>query len=70
MMDNDLVTLNYQAALLSLAMGVSAEVMIEIMEEHAYNDELEIAQGYKTALEDFLSKENTFNCKVFPIIKD
>ena len=29
-----------------------------------YNDELEIAQGYKLALEDYLSKENTFNCKV------
>jgi len=66
-MDQDLITLNYEAALLSLAIGLPAEDMIEMMEDHALNDDLEIAQGYKLALEDYLSKENTFNCKVNPI---
>tara|TARA_R100000541_G_scaffold37467_1_gene45348 strand:- start:16 stop:222 length:207 start_codon:yes stop_codon:yes gene_type:complete len=65
-MDKDLVIMNYEAALLSLAIGLPAEDMIEMMEEHAFNDDLEIAQGYKLALEDYLSKENTFNCKVNP----
>tara|TARA_R110000744_G_scaffold16476_1_gene45390 strand:+ start:831 stop:1043 length:213 start_codon:yes stop_codon:yes gene_type:complete len=70
MMDTDLVTLNYEAALLSLSIGLPAEDMIEMMEEHAFNDDLEIAQGYKLALEDYLSKENTFNCRVNPVIEE
>lgn len=66
-MDIDLIALNYEAALLSLALGVPAQDMIEMMDEHASNDDLEVAQGYKLALEDYLSKENTFNCKVNPV---
>ena len=66
-MDKDLIILNYEAALLSLSIGLPAEDMIEMMEEHASNDDLEIAQGYKLALEDYLSKENTFNCRVTPV---
>ena len=66
-MDIDLIALNYEAALLSLALGVPAQALIEMMDEHASNDDLEVAQGYKLALEDYLSKENTFNCKVNPV---
>jgi hypothetical protein len=69
-MDKDLIILNYEAALLSLSIGLPAEDMIEMMEEHALNDDLEIAQGYKLALEDYLSKERTFNCSVRPVIEE
>ena len=68
-MDIDLITMNYEAGLLSLSIGLPAEDMIEMMDDHAMNDDFEIAQGYKLALEDFLSKENTFNCKVNPVIE-
>ena len=68
-MDMDLITLNYEAGLLSLSIGVRVQDMIEIMNGHAMDDDFEIAQGYKLALEDYLSKENTFNCKVKPIIE-
>ena len=68
-MDIDLITMNYEAGLLSLSIGLPVQDMIEMMNDHAVDDDFEIAQGYKLALEDYLSKENTFNCKVNPVIQ-
>tara|TARA_R110002049_G_scaffold80888_1_gene205621 strand:+ start:236 stop:442 length:207 start_codon:yes stop_codon:yes gene_type:complete len=68
-MDIDLITMNYEAGLLSLSIGLPVQDMIEMMNDHAMDDDFEIAQGYKLALEDYLSKENTFNCKVNPVIE-
>tara|TARA_R110001592_G_scaffold204577_1_gene454666 strand:+ start:31984 stop:32199 length:216 start_codon:yes stop_codon:yes gene_type:complete len=60
-MDEDLVQWNFEAGLISLALGCPPETMIEMMEEYADEDEFEIAEGYKQALTEFLSKGSQYS---------
>jgi len=53
-LDTELVQFNYESGLMSLASGLEPEILIVIMEQMAEEGDLEVAQGMKQALEDWL----------------
>ena len=56
-MDKDLIRMNYESAIFSLAYGVTPEIMITVMEDNAIDNEFDAAEGIKQALVDFLPKK-------------
>jgi hypothetical protein len=55
-MDTELIELYYKMGIYSLASGVPSDIVIEMMEDYAEEDRFEMAEGYKRALIQFLSK--------------
>ena len=57
MMDKELIKIYYEMGIYSLASGIPSDIVIEMMEDYAEEDRFEMAEGYKRALVQFLSKE-------------
>ena len=60
------VELNKSAALLTLAMGGTEEELEQAIFIMAEQDEFEIAEGYRRALEMWERSDKNHNCKVYP----
>lgn len=56
MMDTELIKIYYEMGIYSLASGIPSDIVIEMMEDYAEEDRFEMAEGYKRALVQFLSK--------------
>lgn len=56
MMDTELIKMYYEMGIYSLAAGIPSYIIIEMMEAYAEEDSFEMAEGYKKALIQFLSK--------------
>lgn len=67
-MDKELIELNYESSIFSLAHGLDPDLMIEVMNTSAEENDFEIAEGMRLALVDYLSSVGKHNCKIKPII--
>ena len=67
-LDKELVDLNYRSALFSMAHGVDPRDLAEAMEGYALNDELEVAEGIRNAIADYLWCSDKQNCRVKPVV--
>lgn len=67
-LDESVVRANYESAIFSLAHGLPPEDLYEAMQIYALKDELEVAQGIREAIADFLHAHGKQNCKVKPIV--
>jgi len=66
MMDKDLTDIFYKIGMYSLALGTPSDVLSEMMEESANEDDFEQAQGYQLALTHYNSVKEPQNARVKP----
>lgn len=66
MIDNKIVNQYYKETILSLAIGMDDNVLIDIMNKSAEDNEFSKAQGIKEGITDWLSKEDQY-CNAKPL---
>jgi hypothetical protein len=67
-LNRKIVKLERERAILSLAIGLKIEDLVVIEREYAENDDYNVAEGYRLAIDDYINSGANFNCKMKPLL--